>query len=144
LVEEAVIPIDEQLLGVWELENPDKDKAANERMLVTQHSANEYLVVYGAVEKAMIFRAFPIRFDDTDWIQIQLIGSMRGPVAERDRKFHLMRASVDGDRLSLSILKAAELAEPSASTAQLREAIAGKSDDASFFDAPKSFRRVKP
>ena len=63
----ARIPTDTRLLGRWE-EVPDKPDAQPERMLVLQHSANEYVVEYPVGAKAMFFRAYAVQLEGKPYI----------------------------------------------------------------------------
>ena len=58
----AEIAVEPKLLGRWE-EVAARADAQPDRMLVLQHSANEYVVEYPVGAKAMVFRAYAVELD---------------------------------------------------------------------------------
>ena len=142
----AKIPTDEKLLGRWE-EVPDKPDAQSDtkpdRMLVLQHSANEYVVEYPVGAKAMFFRAFAVQLEGKPYIQIQLLGTAEGPAKPEDRKYHLLKVAVDGDKVEMRTLDAAVLGKNPGDTAGMKAAFALHKDDPNLFGEVVKFRRVK-
>jgi len=140
----AKIPVDQALLGRWE-GTTDNDKP---RMLVLQHSANEYSVKYAvdnpAGEKALFFRAYPIELEGGRYIQTQLIGTAEGPVKPEDRKFSLLKVKQSGDSLEILTIYGSVLGvREDGDTAALRAAFAKHRDDPKLFRDPGTFKRIK-
>ncbi|MCX6868705.1 MAG: hypothetical protein NTV46_21380 [Verrucomicrobia bacterium] len=138
----ARIPTDPRLLGRWE-EVRDKPEAQPDRMLVLQHSANEYVVEYPVGAKAMFFRAYTVQLEAKPYIQIQLLGTAEGPAKPADRKYHLLKVSVDGDAVEMRTLDAEVLGKNPGDQAHLKAAFAKHKDDLKLFGDPVIFRRMK-
>lgn len=135
----AKIPTDDKLLGVWE----EADAKDPDRMTVLQHSPNEYTIQYPGDEDAMYFRAFAVEIAGHSYIQTQLIGTRKGPVKPEDRKYHLFKASLTDDTLSLRALDPEVLGTKTGDTATLRAALAKHLDAPDLFQKPGVFKRVK-
>ena len=138
----AEIPADAKLLGRWE-ETRDKADGQPDRMLVLQHSANEYVVEYPVGEKAMFFRAYAVELEGARYIQIQLLGTAEGPCKTEDRKYHLLKVAVDGDTLEMRTLNPDVIGKDAKDTAHLKEAFAKHQDDPKLFNDAVKFKRIK-
>ena len=137
----AKVAVDAALPGLWQETATDPQRQPN-RLLVLKHSENEYLVQYPVGEKTMFFRAFPIDLAGERYIQLQLIGSEKGPVKPADRKYHLMKTRIDGDMLEVLAIDPDVLGKDATSTQQLREAFTLKKEDPKLFGDPMRFRRL--
>lgn len=135
-------PVDPALLGRWE-EIKDKADGPPDRMLVLQYAPNEYVVEYPAGEKAMFFRAYAVELEGARYIQIQLLGTADAPAKPEDRKYHLLKVSVNGDALEMRTLASEVLGKVPADSAQLKAAFAAHKDDPKLFDVLAKFRRIK-
>ena len=135
----AKIPTDDKLLGIWE-ETDTKDP---DRMTVLQHSSNEYTIQYPGGDDALYFRAFAVEIAGHSYIQTQLIGTRKGPVKPEDRKYHLFKASLTDDTLSLRAIDPKVLGTETGDTATLRAALSKHLDDPDLFQKPGVFKRVK-
>jgi hypothetical protein len=138
----AEIPINQALLGRWE-SIPDSADAEPERMVVLQHSENEYVVAYPLGGDAMAFRAYPVKLEGRDFVQIQLIGTVKGPVETKDRKFHLLQVKLDGDTLETRTIDPEVIGKDHKSSADLLAAFKAHKDDAGLFQKPARFHRMK-
>jgi len=138
----AEIPITQALLGRWELVADPAD-AKPERMVVLQHSENEYVVAYPLGGDAMAFDAYPVKLEGRDFVQIQLIGTVKGPVEAKDRKYHLLQVKLDGDQLELRTLDADVIGKDHKTSADLLAAFKAHKDDDGLFEKPARFRRMK-
>jgi hypothetical protein len=141
---EAKIPADMQLLGRWE-EVPGKadEEKKPDQMLILQHSANEFVVEYPIGAEAMYFRAFAVELAGGKYIQIQLIGSADKPLKAVDRKYHLLKVSVEGDAFQMSTIEAEVLGKDLKDSAQMKAAFAAHKDDPKLFGDAVKFRRIK-
>lgn len=139
---EAKIAVETKLLGKWDAVSGNAD-GRHDRMLVLQHSANEYLVEYPVGEKAMVFRAYAVEMAGGKYIQIQLIGTADGPVKPEDRKYHLLKIRVDGDALEMSTLNPEVFGKPAGDSARMKAVFAEHKDDPKLFGEPVKFRRIK-
>lgn len=137
---QAKIPVDAKLLGRWE----EADAKGAKRMMVLQHSANEYLVHYPQDEDGMYFRAYAVELEGRNFIQIQLIGSTDQAAAPDERKYHLCEIKLEGDTLGLRTLDADLLGKDKdlSTTADLRKAFAAHKDDPGLFSGSTTFKRL--
>jgi hypothetical protein len=139
---EAVIPVDPGLLGRWEMVSGDGDKPPA-RMLVLQHAPDEYTVGYSLGEKAMYFRAFAVGIAGEEYLQIQLIGTAEGPVKPGDRKYHLLKVAVDGDKMEMRTINPEALGKDLAGTERMREALIANKNRPGLFTEPEVFRKIR-
>lgn len=139
---ESRIPTDPALLGRWEAVS-EKSGETPERMLVLQHSANEYVAGYPMGEKSMVFRGYHVDLEGGRYIQIQLIGTAEGPVKPENRKFHLLKVTVDGDAMELRTINTDVIGKELKDSAALKAAFAAHKEDPKLFGEPQKFRRVK-
>ncbi len=139
---EAKMPVDAKLLGRWE-EVKDKTEGDPDRMLVLQNSANEYVVQYPVGEKAMFFRAYGVELEGEKYIQIQLTGTAEGAAKPEDRKYHLLKISLDGDSLEMRTINAALLGKDIKESAAMKAAFKAHKDDPNLFEEPGKFKRIK-
>jgi hypothetical protein len=139
---QAKIPVNPALLGRWE-SVPGGDGQASERMLVLQHSPNEYAVEYPVGEKAMFFRAFAVELAGGSFIQIQLIGTAEGPVKPEDRKFHLLKVSATADAMEMRTIDPDVLGKDHGDPAQMKAAFNEHKDDPKLFEDPEKFRKIR-
>lgn len=135
----AKIPTDANLLGRWD---EVSEKNPN-RMLVLQHSANEYMVQYPVKENGMFFRAYPVDLGGVTYVQLQLIGTAEGPVKAEDRKYHLFKVTAKEDSMELCAINPEALGIKSGNPAALKAAFAKHKDDPGLFAKPSVFKRVK-
>lgn len=136
----ALVPVNPALPGCWN-EIPKDGAEAPNRMLVLQHSENEYIVEYPAGGKAMFFRAFAVELAGEVCMQIQLIGTADGAVKPEDRKYHLLKVAVNGNEMEFRTVEPEVLGKDVRDTKGLREAFAAHKDDAGLFSEPTRFRR---
>jgi hypothetical protein len=136
----AIVPVDQALVGCWN-EVPKDPAAVPNRMLVLQHSENEYLVQYPVGEKAMFFRAFAVTLAGGSFIQIQLIGAAEGPVKPADRKYHLLKVSVNGDAMEMWTINPDALGKNLGDPARMKAAFIAHKDDAGLFTESGKFRK---
>jgi hypothetical protein len=112
-------------------------------MLVLQHSANEYLVEYPTGKEAMYFRSFAVELSGSKYIQIQLIGTAKGPAKPEDRKYHLLKTSVNGNTITIQTVNPDIIGKNLADPAQMKAAFNEHKDDPKLFNDPQKFRRME-
>lgn len=135
---QANIPVDAKLLGCW----AEADAKGAKRMLVLQHSANEYLVHYPQDEDGMYFRAYAVELEGRNFIQIQLIGTADQPATGKERRYHLFEAKREGESLGLRALNTDLLGKDLKTTAELRKAFAAHKEDPNLFGETTTFKRL--
>jgi hypothetical protein len=139
---DSKVPVDQRLIGRWQ-EVASAEKTEGNRLLVLQHSENEYLVQYPDGDKAMYFRAFAVNLAEQNCIQIQLIGTADGPLKPENRKYHLLKVALNRDALEIRTIKPEILGKDLRDTAALRAAFTTHKDDADLFGDPVIFRRAE-
>lgn len=139
---DAKIAAEAKLLGKWD-DVSDSADGRHDRMLVLQHSANEYLVEYPLGEKAMVFRAYAVEMAGGKYVQVQLIGTADGPVKPEDRKYHLLKIRVDEDALEMSTVNPEVFGKPAGDSARMKATFEKHKDDPKLFGEPVKFRRIK-
>lgn len=136
----AKVPVNPALPGCWE-EIQSDGKSAVGRVLVLQHSPNDYLVSYPEGEKAMYFQPSSVDLGRQRCTQIWLIGTADGPVKPEDRKYHLLKAVLTDGELEIRTIKPEMLGKDLGDTASLRAAFINHKDEESLFGEPARFRR---
>ena len=138
-------PIDDALLGRWQLESDDGDE--DETLLVLPFSKHEYLVEYAVGQGQFFYRAYPIKVGTHACVQLQVIGTQDGPVEKEDEDFKPFQVAVyrivDG-RLQVRLLDPDVVDGAATSTVSLRQSFLKHQDSPDLFDEPGWFSRVKP
>lgn len=141
-VETAGIRTDEALLGRWE-EVPEDKSAEASRMLVLQHGPNEYVVQYPVGEDALFFRAFAVELAGENHFQVQLIGNAEATVKPEDRKYHLLKAGVEGDVMEIRTINPDLLGKGLADSAAMKAAFTTHKDNPKLWGKPAKFQRIR-
>lgn len=131
---------DPAVTGYWQQAGPghvNQDRHA----LVLRYSDNEYLVYYEVDDKGLYFRAYPVNFDDRQYVQIQLVGTSSGSIAVNNRKYDVLRYEVKGDFLSVWLLNSDVIDTTVDSKAELREALHSEKDNPDLFRKMGDFKR---
>ena len=138
LAEEALLPIDPALVGIWQL-IPEEGEAIDpeERLIILPFSTNEYVVVKSPGEGAVYFRAYLVRVDDLLLIQLEWLG-----VAPEDGdRYQVCRYRLEEGVLTAEMLNDKIVGAEIADSKALRETIlANRANPDLFFD-PGRYRR---
>jgi hypothetical protein len=135
LSEEHTIAIDPGVLGLWE-EIPDEatDSSEMERMLVMRFSDTEYLVRY---------RAYPIKIGKVSCIQLQSLGSGKGPLPAGENQQYLVASyQLDARGLEVKLLNSDLVTDKISDPLLLRKAFLDHQDEENLFSGPGRFRRI--
>lgn len=132
------LPLDNAFLGKWRsLGNKP------EELLALKFSDKEYIVEYPQGEDGMLFRAYPVEVGKLKLVQLQLLGSAKGPVKDADRKFHLCSCAVVGDRLELRMVSQAVVDGKKLKTSEaIRAAVIANEDNPGLFESPEVFAKL--
>jgi hypothetical protein len=141
VMEEHTVPVDTAVLGHWE-SVPDDPSEKADRMLVLKYSDTEYLVHYPTGEDGMYFRAYGVRIGELSAVQIELIGTHKGPLRDKGNRYHLLTYSLDGGRLTIKTLNSDLISEKIGTSAELRDAIGKQAGNPDLFTNPGVFRKV--
>ena len=144
LAKKQDLPIDPSVLGHWEFVPTDPSKSSKpERMMVLKYSDTEYLLHYPTGEDGMYFRGYPIRVAGVAGVQIQWIGSSKGVIEEKDRKYQVVSYKTSGNEMVIRVLNRDLVDEDLKGTEALLEAFLRHKDHPELFTEPGTFRRLK-
>jgi len=143
-VEEDVLPIDANLVAVWEEVPPEVDDPGERgRLTAIRFSDTEYLIHYPSNEDGGYFRGYLVRLGEKTYIQIEAIAGSAGPLPPRNkRRFHLASYSVKNDQLQLRMVDPDQLPEQPKDSEALRKGFMDAEDHPDLFDEPGTFRRL--
>ena len=141
ITEEHSLPIDTNLLGVWQEISDLPDDS--DRMVVLKLSETEYLVHYPVSKEGGYYRAYPFSLGGVQGIQVEVLGSGAGPVEQGEKDiFAVVSYSLaDGD-LELKILNEKLVDAELSGSAAIRGAFLENRGSEDLFVEPGMFRRV--
>lgn len=141
LVAEAVVPVDSAVTGTWQLV-PEEGKAEEPdgRIVVLPFSATEYVVICSPGEKdQMIFRAYPVRIDDLQLIQLEWLNDS----PELKNRYHVCRYILDGGMLTVKTLNDKIVGSGITDSKALRETLLANRDNPDLFQNPQRYRKIE-
>lgn len=137
------LPLDNALTGIWE-KVPDNEKDKGKiKILVLKYSDTEYLVVYSNDTDALYFRAYPVKIGDMNAVQIQWIGTDKGPLENKDRKYHIISANLKDNTLEIKILNNSLISKDIKSREELENKILQNIKNPELFRDPGIFLKIK-
>ena len=145
LTEEHSLPIDTNLLGVWqEIADDGVLPDESDRMVVLKLSETEYLVHYPVRKEGGYYRAYPFSLGGVEGIQVEVLGSGSGPVEEGEMDIYVVvsYSLTDGD-LELRILNEKLVDDELSGSTAIREAFLKNKDAKDLFTDPGKFRRIE-
>ena len=148
LVAEAKIPVNPELIGVWEKKSKDgsKKKKKGDRILIFKFSETEYLIQNPVDGERITYRAYQIKLGGKSCVQMEVIGSDEGAPDWKDdkpRPFLVSSFEVTDDTLVLGWLNSKLVSDELNTTEALQEAFLKHTDDKDLFTDLKEYRRVK-
>ena len=145
LVGEALLPIDQALLGTWEAIPEDRDgQESLERIVIRQESAKLYVIEHIDGESIIYFKGWLAELEGRHFMQVEVTGDNdKGPVgAEDDNLFSVVSYTLNNGALVVRSLNTdlvkAELADASA----LQAAFVANRDNPSLFHKPGQYRKL--
>jgi hypothetical protein len=142
LTENHTIPVDPAVLGLWEQISDDNDPSPPESMLILRYSATEYLVEYPTAKDAMVYRCYPIRIGDVSAVQIQVIGTAEGDVAQEESRYHVVSYSMVNGELVIKTLNTDLVSKDLHDSAALSQAFLKNKGGGDLFRYPGRFKKV--
>lgn len=138
------IPVDPEVLGLWE-PIPDKgEEPLDERMVVMKFSDSEYLIHYPVGKYGMYFKGYPVRFEGISCVQLQAIGTSKGPIKKDEKElFHVASYRVEEGGIEVRVLNFNLIDDKLKTTEELREAFLKHKDHKDLFREPVKFRRLR-
>lgn len=144
LVADASLPIDRALIGIWQATpaGPD-DEQQDERIAVTQASANEYAIVHIDGDSAIYFRGWLAELQGIRFVQLQVTGDEHGPAgADETDLFSVISYELQGEGLVMKALNTQYVDANLPDTEALQQAFAANRDRADLFGEPGRYRRL--
>lgn len=145
LTGEHSLPIDSNLIGVWqEIADDGALPDQSDRMVVLRLSETEYLVHYPTRKEGGYYRAYPFSLGGVEGIQVEVLGSGTGPLEQGETDIYVVvsYSIIDGD-LELSILNEKLVDDELSGTAAIKEAFLKHRGSEELFVEPGKFRRVQ-
>ena len=140
LVEEAVVSIDPALVGLWQ-KIPDEGKAEDldSRLVILPFSKTEYIAVLSPGDQALYFRAYPIRFEDMELLQLEWLGAG----SEADGRYHVCRYTLEAGVFRVETLSHDVVDARIKDADSLRKALVENLANPCLFDAPDCYQRLE-
>lgn len=145
LTTEHTIPLDTQLVGLWEkIPAEAKGDPDEDRMVVLAWSDTEYLAQHPLGDKGEFFRAYLVEIGGRILLQAQSLGNAAGRQFPPDKgAFPVLTYEIVEGILIISSLNPDVVDEKITDSAALREAILKNKDRQDLFYPPSHFRRVQ-
>lgn len=146
MVREARVPIDQDLVGLWErVEEDGKAPDESKRMLILRYSDTEYIVRQPVGDDGLYYRAYPIELGGVKCVQLEALGSGKGPIeGDNPDLFHVVSYRIEGGTLEVRTLNTSVVGKANRTTEALREAFLKNKDAVNLFENPGVFRKVGP
>ncbi len=139
LAEKAEVAVDPALTGLWQM-IPDEGQPEdpNDRLMVLPFSRTEYAAVASPGADALYFRAYPVRLEGLELVQLECL--QIDPGKER---YHVCRYAIEGGILTVQTLNPAVVGAKTVDSAALRAALLANRSDPDLFEKPYRYRRLK-
>jgi hypothetical protein len=144
LVVKQGLHIDPTVLGRWQMiaEADGKPPVGTKSAVILNYSDTEYLIRYQVNDKALFMRGYPIKIGSGTYVQLQLIGTQDGNVAEKDRKYDVAAYSLTNGELTVSLLNSDLVGTKLQTTTELQEAFKNHAADPQLFKLFGKFKKA--
>lgn len=145
LSQQHIIPIDSQLLGIWEAIPDEGDKTEQaEQMMVLKYSDTEYMIDYPIGSDGIYFRGYPINIGNVACMQLEVIGDAKGPPKKSTKDLFLVASyTITNNELEVKFLNTALVGSDLASRDELKKAFLENKDNDDLFVDPGLFKKIK-
>lgn len=144
LVGEASLPIDQALLGTWEL--IPEDRSGQESFLhivIRQESANVYDLKYEDDDATIYAKGWLAELEKIRFMQVEVTGDEEDPIdVEYTDIFSVYSYALDNGELVVKSLNIELVNEYLADSAALQAAFVAHMDDPGLFREPERFRKL--
>jgi len=140
LVEQAVIPVDPALTGIWQ-ETTEEGTAEDpdDRMVLLPFSKTEYVAILSPGHDALYFRAYPICVEGLELLQLEWIQAN----PDGHERYLVCRYAVQDGVLTVETLNDDVISDDIKDSAALREALLANRDNPDLFDSPDRYRKLE-
>ena len=140
LVEDAVVPVNPALTGLWqEIPAEGKPEDPDERLVILPFSKTEYVAVVSPDDGGLYFRAYPVHLGGMELIQLEWLGVDK----EEDEPYHVCRYSLKDEILTVEVLNEDVISSDLEDAAALREALLENCRNPDLFEEPDRYRRLE-
>ena len=142
VADDGATAVDEALLGVWQaVPAAGKEEEAPQVALVQKFTDQAYLIQYPVQAKdSLYFRGYRVEIAGKPYLQIQLIGTEKGPVKEADRKYDLAWYAIAGDGMEMRLLNTKVVPKTGGADAMMKAFLENKASPELFGEVFR-FRR---
>lgn len=133
-VEEAVLPVDQALVGVWE-EIPEAGQVPDpdEHLVILPFNAHEYVAV---ISNELYFRAYPVCIGAEQFVQVEWLG------AQEDR-YQLCKYTLQDGILTVETVNDEVVGSEIKTSEALRSALIANRARPELFTDPVCYQRSK-
>ena len=146
LTKEHSISVDFAVLGLWELvPEKENDSEENQRMLILKYSGTEYLIYCFEGKDGMYYRGYPIKIGNVPCVQIESIGTEKGPI-DKDYKwpiFHVVSYALVNGELEIKLLNTDLVDNELKDSEALRKSFLKHKGNKDLFTYPGKYRRIE-
>lgn len=144
LTTEHNIPIDKEMLGLWEALPEDLDKSEEpDRLLILRFSDTEYLVEHSNGGSSLFFRAWLAEIEGVRFVQLEVLGDNIEPVGEGDTDLYSVTSyQLTDDELIVTELNTALVNKDLPSSEALRAAFIAAKGSEDLFVEPLVYRKL--
>ncbi len=145
LTREHTIPIDPAALGLWEQIPADGEKAdPDANMVVMKFSDTEYSIHYPTGENGIYWRGYAIKIGEVSCIQLQAIGTEKGPVPAKEKElFNVASYQIIDGILVIKTLNTNLIGKKLKGSEALRKAFLDHKDSKDLFTNPGHFKKTQ-
>ncbi len=140
LVEKAEVPVDPALTGIWQmipdegtLEDPD------DRLVILPFSKTEYVAISGQSDAALYFRAYPVRLDGMELIQLEWLQVEPGG----DERYHVCRYTLENGVLTVETLNDDVVGRRITDSKALCKTLLVNRDDPELFEDAARYQKLE-
>ena len=131
VVEKHVVDIDPSVLGNWN--RIVEGDQSSDYMLVLPLSETEYLIKYQTKGNAAVyFRGYPVKLAQRIAVQVEMIGSDKGPI-DSVKRYQLFAYGVKGKILTVSIMNTDLIDRTITNSGHLRKEVLRHRDNKDLF-----------
>jgi hypothetical protein len=142
LTYQADIPVDNELLGLWEFvpsadEMPVQGKFT---MLILKFSNNEYLIKYCENQDVLYFKGYIVKLENLPLIQLECIGFKDETFDDKSR-YSIVKYTKENNNLRIEILNPDVISRNCKSSEELRKEILANKNNKELFRDPGVFKK---
>lgn len=147
LVKENTIPVQPELIGVWEkVSKEGSERKKRDRILILKFSETEYLIRNPLDGDGICYRAYQIELGGKSCVQLEAIGTDEGAPDWKDdtpRPYLVSSFEVNDDKLVMKWLNRKLVGDDLNTTEALQEAFLKHKDNEELFTDAAEYRKME-